>query len=128
MTLQEAIMDPSRPLSVPPQEWMQYEEAKDEEEKEIVDGEARKVVAEEQNLPPEDADAVEVDSYEKLEIGVERMILGCRMAKRALQELVRKDATPKERAYYDRVDDIVRNALAPYLSDILHARKRLYRE
>ena len=41
MTLQEAMVDPNRPLSMTPREWMQYEEAKEQEEVEDIDQTAK---------------------------------------------------------------------------------------
>ena len=124
MTLQEAMRDQNRPLSMTPQEWMQYEEAKEQEEVENVDQTAKDIYAEEMGISEEQADG-EFGSEEKLEIGIEQMVLGCRMAMRALNELSRKDVAVSERKAYDGISEIVNRAIAPYLADMMKYRKEL---
>lgn len=120
MTLQEAIADPNRPLSMTPQEWMQYEEAKEQEEVENVDQTAKEIYVEETGEPES-----EFGSEEKLEVGIEQMVLGCRMALRALNELSRKDVPIQERKAYDGMTEIVNRAIAPYLADMMKYRKEI---
>ena len=118
--MQEAISDPNRPLSMTPQEWMQYDEAREQEEVENVDQTAKAL---------HDAESPEPDSEfgseEKLEIGIEQMVLGCRIAMRALNELSRKDVPVQERKAYDGMSEIVDRAIAPYLADMMKFRKEL---
>ncbi len=125
MTLQEAIADPNRPLSMTPQEWMQYEEAKEQEEVEVVDQTSRQLYVQEAEIPEEQADD-EFDAVAKLEIGIEQMVLGCRIAMRALNELERKDVVKEERHAYDGMKRIVDKAIAPYLADMMKFRKELH--
>lgn len=127
MTLQEAIMDKNRPLSVPPQQWMQYEQAKEYEEQQVIENQIKRIVAVEQNQDDEDISNINVDSEQKLQISIEKMILGCRMSMKVLQELDRKNATPSQREFYNTTKNIINNAIAPYLADILKARKKLYK-
>lgn len=121
MTIDEAIADRDRPLSMPPAEWAQYVEASEEEERELVDGEAARLSGQ--------ADGVDgpaaVSPGDKLEMGLEQMLLGCKMAIRALQELSREDAAQADRALYDRIGDVVYNAIGPYLVDALRAHGEL---
>jgi len=124
MTLQEAIADPNRPLSMTPKEWMEYDEAKEQEEVENVDKTAKMIYAQEMEIPEEQADS-EFGSEEKLEIGIEQMVLGCRMALRALNELQRKDVSVQERKAYDGMSEIVNRAIAPYLADMMKFRKEV---
>lgn len=123
MTFQEAVKDPNRPLSMTPQEWMQYEEARDVEEAEVVDQTA-KTIYEEEFVAEGESDR-EFGSEEKLEVGIQQMVLGCRAAMRALNELSRKNATQKERNAYNGMSDIVNRAIAPYLADMMKFRKDL---
>ncbi len=125
MTIEEAIADKNRPLSMSPKEWMQYEEAREHEEVDLVDDEARRIVAEEKGVPVEEFKSVEISSEDKLEIGIDQMVLGCRMAMRSLQELSREDVTPERRKCYAEICDLVDNAVAPYLADVLDAMKTL---
>ena len=122
MTFQEALSDPNRPLSMTPKEWMQYEEAKEKEEEENVDGAAKELYVEEIGSLPEDG---EPPPEAKLELGIEQMVLGCRIAMRALNELQRKDVAVKERKAYDGISEIVDRAIAPYLADMMKFRKEL---
>lgn len=116
MTIEEAISDPGRPLSVPPGEWVQYSEAREAEEKQLVDDEAVRLVAEGEGAERP------VSAAERLDIGIEQMVLGCKMAIRALHSLERENAGVAERDFYNAVSDVVFNALAPYLADILRFR------
>ena len=124
MTLQEAMADPNRPLSMTPREWMQYEEAKEQEEVEDIDQTAKEIYAEAEGVSEEQADS-EFGSEEKLEIGIEQMVLGCRIAIRALNELSRKDVSIRDRKAYDGISEIVNRAIAPYLADMMKYRKEI---
>lgn len=124
MTLQEAMADPNRPLSMTPREWMQYEEAKEHEEVENIDQTAKGIYAEEEGIPEGQADS-EFGPEEKLEVGMEQMVLGCRIAVRALNELSRKDASIRDRKAYDGISEIVNRAIAPYLADMMKYRKEI---
>ena len=122
--MQEAMADPNRPLSMTPREWMQYEEAKEQEEVENIDQTAKEIYAEEEGVSEEQTD-LEFGSEEKLEIGIEQMVLGCRIAIRALNELSRKDVSIKDRKAYDGISEIVNHAIAPYLADMMKYRKEI---
>lgn len=124
MTLQEAMVDPNRPLSMTPREWMQYEEAKEQEEVENIDQTAKEIYAEEEGVSEEQVDS-EFGSEEKLEVGIEQMVLGCRIAIRALNELSRKDVSIRDRKAYDGISEIVNRAIAPYLADMMKYRKEI---
>ena len=124
MTFQEAIKDPNRPLSMTPQEWMQYEEAKENEEVEVVDQTSKQLYVQEMEVSEEQADE-EFDAVAKLEIGIEQMVLGCRIALRALNELGRQDVSKEDRKAYDGMAEIVNFAIAPYLADMMKYRKEL---
>ena len=124
MTLQEAMADPNRPLSMTPREWMQYEEAKEQEEVENIDQTAKGIYAEEEGIPEEQTDS-EFGAEEKLEVGMEQMVLGCRIAIRALNELSRKDVSIRDRKAYDGISEIVNRAIAPYLADMMKYRKEI---
>jgi len=124
MTLQEAMADPNRPLSMTPREWMQYEEAKEQEEVENIDQTAKEIYAEEEGVSEAHADS-EFGPEEKLEIGIEQMVLGCRIAIRALNELSRKDVSIRDRKAYDGISEIVNRAIAPYLADMMKYRKEI---
>ena len=125
MTLQEAIQDKNRPLSVPPQQWMQYEQAKEIQQQQLLDNEVKRIVADE--IQSDEIDNIVVDAQQSLDIGIQQMILGCRIAIRALQQLNRKNVTIDQRNVYNQIQDLMHNAIAPYLSDILKSRKRLYK-
>lgn len=120
MTLEEAIADKDRPLSMTPQDWMRCAEAEEEEDKMLVDDEAKRIVSADTGVP---AQEVEISSEEKLDIGIEQMVLGCKMAMRALQELSRADKEPWKRGVYDKMQDAIYNGVGPYLVDVLDARK-----
>ena len=53
------------------------------------------------------------------------MVLGCRIAIRALKELSRKDVSIRDRKAYDGISEIVNRAIAPYLADMMKYRKEI---
>lgn len=126
MTLQEAIDDKKRPLSVSPSEWMQYSEAREHEEIELVDKEAVRIVASENQEV--DENSINLSCEERLDIGIEQMVLGCKMVIRAMQEINRMDLDEKSRSNYDSIDVLIKNAVAPYLADVLKSRAALIRK
>jgi hypothetical protein len=125
MTLQEAILDKNRPLSVTPQEWILYEEAKEHEEEEIFDDAppVREALHEQSDGQDEEAGG-DLPPEERFEVGMEQMVLGCRIAIRALQELSRSDLRSDDRGYYSECERLVYHAVAPYLADILVKRRK----
>lgn len=124
MTLQEAIDDKSRPLSVSPKEWMEYEQSAEQADADLTKNAARRIVAEEQGIPEEKSGEIEVTSEECVEIGIEQMILGCRMVLRGLQELSRQNLAIDERRYYDDMEQLMRNEVLPDVADLLINRKK----
>ena len=123
MTLQEAIKDKDRPLSMTPEQWMHYVQADEKEDEILIQGQVKRIVASQQN----DEAPIDPSSDEKLDIGIEQMILGCRISMKSLQELQRINLTPDQRKVYIQIKRLIDNAIAPYLADILQARKGLYK-
>lgn len=132
MTLDEAIRDKNRPLSVAPAEWMEYQKAKDVDEEVLYDEEAARMVAEERVVSDTESSAASEDydeaktltAYDRLEIGIEQMAIGCKMAIRALQELSRTEAGQTDRSRYDAIGNYIRNGVSPYLADTMRACRR----
>lgn len=121
MTLQQAIIDPNRPLSMTPQQWMQYTQAQEKQDEILLQNEVKRIIFnqnEEQIVPQPD---------EKLDIGIQQMVLGCRIAMKSLQQLQRKNVSIDQRKIYIEIKDLINNAISPYLADILVARKGLYK-
>ena len=126
MTLEEAIKDQKRPLSVSPMQWMQYKQANQKDQEEIVDNEIKRIVSQETEVPFQKIE--QIDSIEKLQIGIEQMVLGCKIAMKSLQQIDRKDISPSQRKSINKIKQYVNNAIAPYLADILFYRKKSYQE
>lgn len=126
MTLQEAIMDKDRPLSMTPQQWMQYTQANEIEQEQLLQNQVKRIVAVQQNND-DDLSQIQVQIQEKLDIGIEQMVLGCRIAIKSLQQLQRKNVSPVQRKVYNQIKALINNAIAPYLGDILDSRKGLYK-
>lgn len=121
MTLQQAIMDKDRPLSMTPQQWMQYQQAKQYQDDQLIENEVKTIIEQDETTP------IEVLPQEKLDIGIQQMVIGCRIAMKMLQQLDRTNVSPKQREVYNEIKDLVNNAIAPYLADILKSRKKLYK-
>lgn len=127
MTLQEAIMDKDRPLSMTPQQWMQYTQANEIEQEQLLQNQVKRIVAVQQNNNDDDLSQIQIQIQEKLDIGIEQMVLGCRIAIKSLQQLQRKNVSPDQRKVYNQIKTLINNAIAPYLGDILDSRKGLYK-
>lgn len=119
MTINEAIADPKRPLSIAPQEWMLAVEAKLAEEQELTDKVAQRVVAAKRGEEP--TKPLEVSAIEKMDAGIDQLVQGCKILMSALDELKRANLEPYQRKSVDKINDLTNNAIGPYLVDIIQA-------
>ena len=113
MTFEEAVMDPNRPLSLTPREWMYSVEASLAEENELVDKVASRIAKEEDNPEPE-------TGLEKIDMGIDQMVQGVRLVQSGIQDSRMVDLEPKTRKAIEKIKDLLETAIAPYLADIIN--------
>ena len=119
MNLNEAIMDPKRPLSIAPQEWMLAVEAKLAEEQELTDKVVQRVVAAKKGEEP--TKPLDVSAIEKMDAGIDQLVQGCKILMTAMDELKRVNLEPYQRKCVEKINDLTNNAIGPYLVDIIKA-------
>ena len=113
MTFEEAVMDPNRPLSLTPREWMYSVEATLAEENELVDKVASRIAKEEDKPEPE-------TGLEKIDMGIDQMVQGVRLVQSGIQDSRMVDLEPKTRKAVEKIKDLLETAIAPYLADIIN--------
>lgn len=113
MTFEEAVMDPNRPLSLTPREWMYSVEASLAEENELVDKVASRIAKEEDKPEPE-------TGLEKIDMGIDQMVQGVRLVQSGIQDSRMVDLEPKTRKAIENIKDLLETAIAPYLADIIN--------
>ena len=117
MTFQEAAMDPNRPLSITPREWMYSVEASLAEDEQLTNGTAKRIVASEKGVSV--VEDVNVDGLEKIDLGVDQIIQGIKILYRGIEAAKEANLRPLERKIVDKVKDLVDTAISPYMSDII---------
>lgn len=119
MTINEAIVDPKRPLSIAPQEWMLAVEAKLAEDEELTDKAAQRVIAAKKGEEP--TKPLDVSAIEKMDAGIDQLVQGCKILMSAMDELKRLNLEPHQRKSVEKINDLTNNAIGPYLVEIIQA-------
>lgn len=115
MTFEEAIMDPQRPLSLTPREWMCSVEASLAEEEELTDKVAIRIAKQEERPVPSDT------GLEKVDMGIDQLVQGVELIMSGLQDARMSDLDPKTRRVMEKIKDLIETAISPYLVDIIKA-------
>jgi len=115
MTFEEAIMDPQRPLSLTPREWMCSVEAALAEEEELTDKAAIRIAKQEERPVPSDT------GLEKVDMGIDQLVQGVELIMSGLQDARMTDLDPKTRRVMEKIKDLVETAISPYLVDMIKA-------
>lgn len=115
MTFEEAIMDPQRPLSLTPREWMCSVEASLAEEEELTDKAAIRIAKQEERPVPSDT------GLEKVDMGIDQLVQGVELIMSGLQDARMSDLDPKTRRVMEKIKDLIETAISPYLVDIIKA-------
>ena len=113
MTFDEAVMDPNRPLSLTPREWMYSVEAKIAEEEELIENTAKRIAKEQSQPEPTET------GLEKIDMGIDQMIVGVQLIMSGIQDARMTDLDPKTRKVVEKIKDIMETAISPYLADIV---------
>lgn len=121
MTLNEAIQDPKRPLSINPMEWMMAVEANLAEEEELTQKVASRLAAKSKKSD-ESEESVKKDlaivGVETIDMGIDQIIQGIKLVYSGLTESEKADMTPKLRKSINEIKDLMDTAIVPYMKDI----------
>lgn len=116
MTLEEAIKDPKRPLSISPRDWALSVEAELAEEEELIDKSAKRIASEQKEIefrPSKES------GWEKIDIGIDQIIQGCQILEKGIWEAGMKNLSPEYRGVLDSIKDTFQSAIVPYMADII---------
>lgn len=107
MDLNDAVNDTERPLSVPPDVWLELKQRR---------GTVTAKVADAKPLPlaPPDEEAMI-----KVEMAVDTMLASLKDLVDSLEYLNKAKLDDKEKEVYGKVSDLVDTAIVPYMSDIV---------
>ena len=121
MTLNDAIKDPERPLSINPMEWMLAVEANLAEEEELTKKVADRIAAKKRNFEEEeksDKKDLTIVGVETIDMGIDQIIQGIKLVYSGLSEAEKADMTPKMRKAVNTIKDLMDTAIVPYTKDI----------
>lgn len=122
MTFQEAALDPNRPLSITPREWMYAVEAQMAKEKDLVDNTIVRLASE------QETDIKSIDGLEKIEMGVDQIVEGIKIVNQGILDSEIANLSPDERAIVNKVKDLIETALSPYTVDVIEELDKLESE
>ena len=120
MTLQEAILDPTRPLTTSPNDWMNKVATnlidQDRKTTEAIIAKSKK---EKDNSTNDENGVAMVDN------GLDMIIQGIELCDDGLALTKRADLKPAIRTILTKVKDILDNAIMPYTSDMVQEMDKL---
>ena len=119
MTFQQAALDPNRPLSITPREWMYAVQAQMAKEKQLVDNTVIRLAAQ------QNKDIKSIDGLEKIEMGIDQIVEGIKIVSQGLLDAQIANLNPKEREIVNKVKDLIETAVSPYTVDIIEQLDKL---
>lgn len=120
MTLNEAIQDPKRPLSINPMEWMLAVEADLAEEEELTKKVAERIATQNKkndNVVPQ-KDLV-ITGIETIDMGIDQIIQGIKLVYSGIENSDKADMKPKLRKTVNEIKDLMNTAVVPYMKDVV---------
>ena len=120
MTLNEAIQDPKRPLSINPMEWMMAVEADLAEDEELTTKVAERIASKnskksEDEEPKKD---LAITGIETIDMGIDQIIQGIKLVYSGLDSSDKANMTPKLRKAVTEIKDLMDTAIVPYMKDV----------
>lgn len=119
MTLNEAIQDPKRPLSINPMEWMLAVEADLAEEEELTKKVAERIATQNKKnndtVPQKD---LVITGIETIDMGIDQIIQGIKLVYSGIENSDRADMKPKLRKTVNEIKDLMDTAVVPYMKDV----------
>ena len=119
MNYEDAINDPARPLSVPPNEWMQRRGSKNTPIESVKTSE--EIVASVKTAKIEG----ESTGIEELDMGIDAIINGIEQMQAGFKKLDGVEMDESERAVINKAKDLIETAIAPYMADIVEELDKL---
>ena len=122
MTIEEAIKDPKRPLSISPRDWALSMDAELEEENELIEKSSERIASEQKD---ESFAHSKESGWEKIDIGIDQIIQGCQILEKGIWEANMKNLSPECRSILDAIKDIFQSAIVPYMADIVQESEKI---
>lgn len=119
MNYEDAINDPTRPLSVPPNEWMQRRGSKNSAVETVKISE--EIVANVKTAKIEG----ESTGIEELDMGIDSIINGIEQMQTGFKKLEGVEMDESERTAINKAKDLIDTAIAPYMADIVEELDKL---
>lgn len=120
MTLNEAIQDPKRPLSINPMEWMLAVEADLAEEEELTKKVAERIATKDKKnndtIPQKD---LVITGIETIDMGIDQIVQGIKLVYSGIENSDRADMKPKLRKTVNEIKDLMDTAVVPYMKDVV---------
>lgn len=122
MTIEEAIKDPKRPLSISPRDWALSMDAELEEENELIEKSSERIASEQKEMS---FSYSKESGWEKIDIGIDQIIQGCQILEKGIWEANMKNLSPECRSILDTIKDIFQSAIVPYMADIVQESEKI---
>ena len=122
MTIEEAIKDPKRPLSISPRDWALSMDAELEEENELIEKSSERIASEQKEVS---FSYSKESGWEKIDIGIDQIIQGCQILEKGIWEANMKNLSPECRSILDAIKDIFQSAIVPYMADIVQESEKI---
>lgn len=121
MTLNEAIQDPKRPLSINPMEWMMAVEADLAEDEELTTKVAERIAAKKSKKSDEEEPKKDlaITGIETIDMGIDQIIQGIKLVYSGLSDSDKANMTPKLRKAVNGIKDLMDTAIVPYMKDVV---------
>lgn len=120
MTLNEAIFDPKRPLSITPSEWMMSAQANLAEEQELTKKSTQRIIQakkEKSNSTPK-KDFM-ISGIQTIDIGIDQIIQGIKIVYSGFDDTDKADLFPAFRKAVSKIKDLMDTAIVPYMKDVV---------
>lgn len=122
MTFQQAALDPNRPLSITPRQWMYAVQAQMATQNELVDNTITRIASQKKQVITGD------NCFQKIQLGLDQIVSGIKIMLQGLNDAKIVDLRPNQRAIANKVQDLVQTALSPYTVDIIEQLDKLQEE
>lgn len=122
MTLNEAIQDPKRPLSINPMEWMLAVEADLAEDEELTKKVTERLAAKKSKKSDDDTEPKKdlvISGIETIDMGIDQIIQGIKLVYSGLDDTDKANMTPEMRKAVENIKDLMDTAIVPYMKDIV---------
>ena len=92
MTFQQAALDPNRPLSMTPRQWMYAVQAQMAQENQLVDKTILRIASQDTTKPLKG-----IDCFQKIQLGVDQLVSSIKIINQSLNDAKVIDLKPQQR-------------------------------